>query len=183
MNRELNPQLFGTRTAVEKIGNPVDPQQPAAGIMGRAPESNKAIAYPPIDVKALEQQISTLKMAILQMEKRTDAMGSKMEELARTVNVRLERFWQTVSRIEETQTVHHQETAGKFSQVVAKVNERKMVDGKVQELVDRHNTIIRNFENRLTSLQRLVTEQELALHNSTAALEDARNEIARLKRL
>ena len=53
---------------------------------------------------------------------------------------------------------------------------------KIQELVDRHNSIIRNFENRLLSMQRLVSEQEMTLHNAQAALDEARNEIARLKR-
>jgi hypothetical protein len=185
MNRELNPQLFGTRTVVEKLGNPVDPQQPATSIMGKGAESasSRQVPYAALDIKALEQQFGTLKVALLQLEKKTDSIISKMDELGRSVHTRLERFWHSVQRLEETQTQHHHETTGKFAQVAAKVNERKVVDGKVQDLVDRHNTIIRNFENRLTSLQRLVTEQEMALHNSTAALEDARLEISRLKRL
>lgn len=188
MHRELNPQLFGTKTTVEKIGSPVDPNQPAAGIMGKGGEAStqsqqRQVPYPPIDVKTIEHQIATLKVALIQMEKRTDGIVSKMEELNRSVHTRLERFSNAIVRVEESQMTHNQEATAKFAQIVAKVNERKINDTKVQELVDRHNTVIRNFENRLMALQRLVSEQELALHNSQAALEEARTEILRLKRL
>lgn len=191
MHRELNPQLFGTKSAAEKIGNPVDPSQPAAGIMGRpqggeqahGAAANRQVPYPPIDIKGLEHQIHTLKVALIQMEKRTDTIASKMEDLARTVHGRLERFSQAIVRLEENQSQQQQENVAKFAHLVGKVNERKISDNKVQELMDRHNNIIRNFENRLLSLQRLVSEQEMALHNSQAALEEARSEIVRLKRL
>lgn len=183
MHRELNPQLFGTNSPVEKIGNPVDPNQPAAGIMGRAEPAARQVPYPPIDVKAIEHQINTLKVALMQMDKRTDSLAAKMEELARNTHGRLERFAQAITRIEESQSRNHQESTARLAQLVGKVNESKITDTKVTELVDRHNQIIRNFENRLVSLQRLVSEQEMALHNAQATLEEARNEIARLKRI
>lgn len=186
MHRELNPQLFGTATPVEKIGQPVDPAKPAAGIMGRpsveaAP--TRQVAYPPIDVKAIEGQMTQLRVGLMQMEKKTEMVHSQLQELARNTNSRLERFAAAIMRFEENIGQSHQESTMKFAQITAKVNERKVTDNKVHELIDRHNHIIRNFENRLLALQRLVSEQELALHNSQAALEEARSEIARLKRL
>lgn len=189
MHRELNPQVFGTKSTTEKLGNPIDSQQPATGIMGSSGKRDGAegqqrqVPYPSIDIKALEHQINTLKVALIQMEKRTEALTSKMEELTRAVHGRFERFSNTIVRMEDAQAHQHQDTTAKFAQIVAKVNERKITDHKVMELMDRHNGVIRNFENRLLSLQRLVSEQEMALHNSQAALEEARSEIARLKRL
>ena len=180
LHRELNPQLFGTQSAPERIGQPVDPQKPAAGIMGRGPQQPHQPA--PSDIKELEHQINALKLAFSQADKRGDALAAKVDELARGVHGRLERFSQAILKLEEM--INHQghETTGRISQVFAKVTERKVVDQKVQEMIDRHNMIIRNFENRLTSMQRLMTEQEMALHNATAALEEARAEIQKLKR-
>jgi hypothetical protein len=126
--------------------------------------------------------IAALKGAIIQMERRTETIAFKMEELARTVHARLERFSQAIVRVEDLQSKSQQESSSRFATIVQKVNERKINDGKVQDLVDRHNTIVRNFENRLTSLQRLASEQQLALHNAQAALVEATNEISRLKR-
>ncbi len=177
-HRELNPFLFGTPTMHDR--NPVDPNKPAAGIMGKGVESAPARpTYLPGDIKALEHQINSLKVAFIQADQRMDTITAKIEELARTVHMRLERFSQALVRLEEMHNGLKHETTGKLAQVVAKVNERKVNDTKIQELIDRHNMIVRNFENRLLSLQRLVSEQEMALHNAQAALEEARVELAK----
>ena len=179
MHRELNPFLFGTASQTDRA-TPVDPGKPATGIMGKANDPNVAgtrPAYLPGDVRAIENQINALRVALIQMEKRTEGVSARIEELGRAVHTRLERFSQAISRIEENQAAQNQEATAKHAQLWAKVNERKVSDNKVQELIDRHNTIIRNFENRLMSLQRVVSEQEMALHNSQAALEEARAEL------
>lgn len=179
MQRELNPRLFGNPSAPsESTGL----SSPSTSVMGATEEAPRRVPYPPVDVKSLEMAIASLKGAMIQMERRTETIAFKMEELARTVHARLERFSQAIVRVEDLQTKSQQEASGRFAMIVQKVNERKINDGKVQDLVDRHNTIVRNFENRLTSLQRLTSEQQLALHNAQAALIEATNEIARLKR-
>lgn len=183
LHRELNPHLFGSpEGSAEPKSLGSDPRIPAASVIGTPEPARSRVPYPPIDVKAMELAIANLKGAILQMEKRTETIGFKMEELARTIHARLERFSQSIVRVEESQSKTAQETNAKFATVAQKVNERKISDMKVQELVDRHNSIVRNFENRMLSMQRLVSEQEMSLHNAQAALEEARNEISRLKR-
>lgn len=180
-HRGLNPSLFGTPTS-EPQGSEI-PRGPASQMMGApAQEPRRAVPYPPIDIKGIESQILSLKTAISQMEKRTETIAFKMEELARNVHTRLERFSQAILRFEDAQGKSNAETSQRLATVFAKVNERKISDTKIQELVDRHNTIVRNFENRMLNMQRLVSEQEMSLHNAQAALEEARNEIARLKR-
>jgi hypothetical protein len=173
MHRELNPQLFGTPTShVEPPRNQVNSAQQAKG-------SNPAVGYGPNEIKALEHQMSMLRVALNQMEKRSDQLNAKIDELGRGVHARLERFSQAIIRVEELQSQQNQENTGRHAQLSAKVNERKATDAKIQEMIDRHNTIVRNFENRLTSLQRLTTEQELTLHNAHAALEEARAELSK----
>jgi hypothetical protein len=204
MHRELNPQLFGNQTQVEKIGQPVDPGRPAQGIMGGGSGLGSAhgsghagaghqhagsgggmgagamaghgrqIPYPPIDLKQIEHSIATMKLHLMQMDKKLESTSSRLEDLARNTHARLERFAQAFHRMEEINTHRDQDNQAKFANMSAKVNERKVTDSKVQELVDRHNTIIRNFENRLLSLQRVISEQEMALHNAQAALEESR---------
>lgn len=187
MHRELNPQLFGNQTQVEKIGQPVDPQRPAQGIMGgsgaganshqgagAAVGQGRQVPYPPIDLKQIEHTVATMKLSLMQMDKKIESTASRLEDLARNTHARLERFAQAFARMEEISTHRDQDNQAKFANVFAKVNERKVTDSKVQELVDRHNTIIRNFENRLLSLQRVISEQEMALHNAQAALEESR---------
>ena len=184
MQRELNPHLFGSPTASSESNGMASAglAAPSTSVMGVKEEAPRRVPYPPVDVKSLEASIAQIKGAIIQLERRTETIAFKMEELARTVHARLERFSQSIVRVEDTMTKSQQESAGRFAAIVQKVNERKINDNKVQDLVDRHNTIVRNFENRLASLQRLASEQQLALHNAQAALIEATNEIARLKR-
>ena len=186
MHRDLNPQLFGSQGhSGAQVDSGVDSASisriPTARLMGAPEEATRRLPYPPVDVKVMEQAIANLKGAMIQMERRTETIGFKMEELARTVHARLERFSQSIVRIEDSQNKSQADTAQRFANVSAKVNERKVGEMKVQELMDRHNSIIRNFENRMLSLQRLASEQEMSLHNAQAALDEARSEISRLK--
>ena len=179
--RELNPALFGDQPVLNDPTSGLEPRSPAGSVMGTLPDlPGRSVPYPPVDFRAIEGQVKMMRTAIVQLEKRTEAIAFKMEELAKSVHNRLERFGQTLSSFAEAQSKNAQESSQRFANVVAKVNERKVTDMKVQDMMDRHNTIVRNFENRLMSLQRLVSEQEMSLHNAQAALEESRAEISRL---
>ncbi len=178
MHRELNPHLFGP-TQVPAQGWTDSQAQRSQAQSQVAVSAPSRVAYPPNELKTIEHHLTMLKVAINQIEKRSEGFNSKLEELGRGVHVRLERFSQAIIRLEDQQQKINQENIEKFAQIAAKVNERKVTDGKVQELIDRHNTIVRNFENRLTSLQRINAEQELTLHNAHAALEEVRTELGK----
>jgi DNA repair exonuclease SbcCD ATPase subunit len=174
-HRELNPSLFGSQ--------PPQSRPVAREPVVRKNETERRVPYAALEIKSLEEKLTSVRSGVGQMEKRTEMLAGKMEELAQTVHVRLERVAQNMARVEEAHAHAQSENAHRLASVIAKVNERKVSDSKIQDMLDRHNTIVRGFENRLTNLQRLVTEQEMTLHSAQAALEDARNEIARLKRL
>lgn len=192
MHRDLNPRLFGNPAGAPNASQDTfgsqgaDPRTGTSNLVGGQAsshdESQRRVPYPPVDLKAMETHIATLKGALIQMDRRTETIAFKMEELARTVHARLERFSQSIVRVEDSMNKNQGENSQRFATMSARVNERKVADMKVQELMDRHNAIIRNFENRMHSLQRLVSEQEMSLHNSQAALDEARSELSRLKR-
>ncbi len=88
---------------------------------------------------------------------------------------------QMLERKVEQMSLQYQDLSTKHAIVSSKVNERKVADVKIHDLIDRHNTLIMNFENRMTHMSRIMNEQEMKLYNATAALEEARREIARLR--
>lgn len=88
---------------------------------------------------------------------------------------------QMLERKLEQMNLQYQELTNKFMTLASKANERRVTEGKMQDLIDRHNTLIMNFENRMTHMSRIISEQELKLYNATATVEDARREIARLR--
>lgn len=136
----------------------------------------------PPEFKVLEATIQQLRLQLQASEKRHEALVAQQQELARATAARFERVSQALTRFESAGAQQFQELNAKYSGIASKVNERKVQDAKVQEMIDRHNNIIRGFENRLTHMQRVISEQELQLHNSHAALEEARHELQKLKK-
>ena len=180
LNRELDPGLFG--------GNPANsgsiashglqaPPQPATTQPGRA------IPYPPIDMRVLEAQILQIKAVLAQYDRRMDQMAAQVNELSRDSVSRLDRYEKQLLRLEDGIQRLTGDTSSRLASLAARVNERKVSDSKLQDLIDRHNLLVRNFENRLSSLQKLAGDQEQALLSAFAALEDARADLARLKRM
>lgn len=88
---------------------------------------------------------------------------------------------QMLERKFEQISAQYQNLSDKFVVLAGKANERRVSEAKVSELIDRHNSLIMGFENRMTHLTRIMSEQEMKLFSATAALEDARREIARLR--
>ncbi len=200
MNRELDPQLFGgpsgggsapsagnanlgfgASSRYEVRGAQEAGRDAHAGAQRTVP--GKPVPFPALDIKVLEAQGTQMKAVMQQFDRRLDQLGAKVGELARDTQGRLDKYGQQLLRLEDGLSRLTRDSADRFASVVARVNERKVHDSKVQEMMDRHNLLVRNFENRLESLQRLAGDQEQALLSAFAALEDARAELARLKRM
>jgi archaellum component FlaC len=162
MRRELNPQLF---------------QQPKDSAGLTVQELHRIDS----DYRELETQVLTSKTHVQGLDRKVVQVQAQFEELSKSVQTRLERMNQQLSRLDSAQSQGVQETAAQYAALAGKITERKVSDIKIQEMIDRHNTLVASFENRLTHVTRLLSEQEMKLHNSAAALEEARQEIARLR--
>jgi hypothetical protein len=206
VNRELDPQIFGpgqnlssslspnasTGSGAPNAGSRVSvTSREAAGFAPGAyapttqpsTQPSRPVPYPPLDLKVLEAQMSQMRQMTAQFDRRLEQLQARFNELSRDTQGRLDRYGHQLLRLEDGISRLTEDTAQRFAQVVGKVNERKLQDSKVQEMLDRHNILVRNFENRLAALQKLTSDQEQALLSAHAALEDARAELARLKRI
>ena len=180
LNRELDPGLFGANSAnsgsIASHGLQAPPQPPTT-------QPGRAIPYPPIDMRVLEAQVLQIKAVLAQFDRRMDQMAAQVNELGRDSLSRLDRYEKQLLRLEDGIQRLTGDTSSRLASLAARVNERKVSDSKLQDLIDRHNLLVRNFENRLSSLQKLAGDQEQALLSAFAALEDARADLARLKRM
>ncbi len=186
LHRELDPQVFGANSQNSSGHNNMG----STGSLGlQAPSSSPQtrpgaqIPYPPIDLKVVEAQVQQIKAVLQQYERRLDQLSARQNEISRDSQSRLDRFEQQMIRLEDGISRLTTDTSQRLASLAGRVNERKVTDSKVQELMDRHNLMLRNFENRLSSMQKLASDQEQALLSAFAALEDARAELSRLKRL
>lgn len=179
MHRELNPELFGVKSPGDSNLSLNQPSSQDLGV--QTSHGNKVPPAVAAELRTLEAMIQQLKIQLQNSEKRNEILAAQFQELIRATTGRFEKTTQAVARVESACNQQIQELNAKYSGISSKVNERKVQDTKIQEMIDRHNSIVRTFENRLTHMQRVISEQEMQLHNSQATLEEARHDLARLK--
>ena len=165
MHRELNPELFGEKR--------ISVETPAllADLSGE-PHF--------LDV---DRQISELKAQTQKSEENNRQLQTQWADSVKTGNLKLERVQQLLTRLETSHNGLAQEIAVRLTQMQQRIVERASYDEKTQEMIDRHNQVIKSFEVRMNQMQKLIQEKEVILNSNLQALNDCKHEIARLKRL
>jgi hypothetical protein len=163
-SRELNPALFADR------GNP---SQVMAGALQNE--------YP--HVLQNEQKINEMKNQISVMAEHVGKLSQQFSEWSKSTHTKFERLQSQMTKLEQNDHYIVTEAAQKFSQINTRFGERRSIDIKIQEMIDRHNSVLKSFEMRLSQMQRLMAEKEAQLLATTAALNETKMEISRLKRM
>jgi chromosome segregation ATPase len=168
MRKELNPGLFAGASA-----NPeglIELKSTSAYDISGVELSS---LNPANDLKRLEKKVENI----------TQESRVKHEEMLKAVQTRFEAFVQKLTALESKFEALSQDIRSKHSVLSGKVTERHMTDMKTQALIDRHTQLLRQFEQRVAGLQRVIEEQEYQIMNYKAALDESRKEMARMKRL
>jgi hypothetical protein len=163
--RELNPALFG-------------------GTSSRRPtviDGSQQLDMP--HVMQSDQKINDFGLQLGSMAEHVGKLTQQFTEWTKSSHSKFERLQSQIAKLEQNDHYIVTEAAQKFSQVNTRFGERKSLDIKIQEMIDRHNSVLKSFEMRLTQMQRLLAEKESQLLATTAALNESKMEIARLKRM
>jgi hypothetical protein len=167
MARELNIDLLNSLKGSENPGD----AQPAKTAYAKADE-----------VRVMHLHVEALNKRLKEFESRLEIMTSKVDEMTAQNKVRFERVQGHFQRQTELLTNGMADMHSKLAQVVSRVNERRVEDNVVKEMVERHAHVVTAFEARMQQLQRVISEQELQLLGARAELREAIREIARLKK-
>lgn len=165
MGRELNPQVFSNPNIQSK-----DINQPAGDW--------HVDPTPAIRIDRVAQTADQKKL-----ENRVQQLQDAVSETAKTLSLKTERLAQKVIQLEQKTDALSQELRSKYATLSGRLTERSLVESEVQAMIERHNQVIRTFEAKLAQVQRLCESQQMQLMNASAALDDAKREIARLKRI
>lgn len=169
MARELNRELFGNHQTREMAAG-----EGTAGATSYAKSD---------EVRVLHLHIENLNKRLKEFESRLETMFTKTEELNKTNKQRFERVQGHFQSQNERLQSGFNDVNQKIAQVVSRVNERKVSEGVVKEMVERQSSLIQTFEVRMQQLQRVISEQELQLMNARSELKEALQELSRLKKL
>ncbi len=158
MQKELNPELFGEKRLVDNLNTSV---------------VGETLAEPDflnIDLQILDLKNSQQKVLV------------QTADHAKGTNLKLERLQQQLTRLEVAHNQLVQEIGQRLNQMQQRIVERASYDEKTREMFDRHNQVLQSFEAKVMQLQRHLAEREAQLGGALQTLNDAKMEIARLKR-
>lgn len=167
MQKELNPELFGEQESQNKVFKP----QMQMSLQAETQFLN------------FDHQIFEVRGEMNQIREEIKKMKSDITELNQLTKLRFDKISQTLTKFEHTHNGFIQEVGRGFSAVNGKIVENRSIEMKTQEMIERHNGVIKSLENRLQQMQKTLAEKEGLILNQTQALQIAKAEIARLKRL
>lgn len=126
------------------------------------------------------------KTSILKAEaasKELEELKSQILEYQNSTKLKMDRLQSTMQKWEQNYSDLTQEVSSKMAALIQKINDQKKYDQKVQDIVDRHNNLLKGYEVRMNQLQKLLQQKESDYVEAHSALKEAKSEIARLKRL
>lgn len=168
MRREIFPGLFqeGSRSETFHELVPSGMNSPVAGMELQS-------LNPLSESRRLEKKIEAL----------VGETRAKQEEVQKGMIQRYEHFLGKLNNLESRFDALAADLRQKYSHLSSKTTEGNLSNLKTQALVDKHTHVLRQFESRTTQLTRVIEEQEFQLMNYKSALDEARKEIAKLKKL
>lgn len=172
MQRELNPHLFGAPDKSDTLIADLDFPRGNDNVEG----INLAL------IRGVERQVQELRNQIKTLEARSAEAQTQVGEYTKLNTLRLDRAAQAMARIEQHLFKSVQDLNEKYAGVAGRLNERKVSETKIEELIDRHNQLVQNFDTRLKQMQKQQADREMQFLKAVAALEEARAEIARMKK-
>lgn len=165
MSKELDPSLFGE----------------GAWAAPRAVEKPRTTGFDAVG--HVEQKVADLRVQLREIKEEVSRFGRDMEAMKTSSHNKMEKLAQQVARLEGLQGKVHQEVTTRMSQMHTRLADRQSVDMKVQEMMDRHQALIRSAEMRIQQMQKILNEKEAMLLSAQVSLSEARTEISRLKRM
>ena len=160
MNRRLNPDLFG-------------PQ----GAPNETPDAN----YSAVASRKMEEELRETKKRVSHLESLLEVVQSQMSVMSNNNEQRTEAFSKALSELEKdfresnlTQTRHMQHFEERFC-------DQKVKDGQMENMVDRFNTNLLQFENKVSTLQKVLSEKEMTLMSYRRIIEQIVDEVEKLK--
>lgn len=125
-----------------------------------------------------------------------DSQRRKIRDLEIQVHTLTQRVDQLMLALEQKSTQHQhairnlegnsksaiQEIARNQTVMAQKAAERRLLDAKTEELLDRHNQVVQNFELRMNNLQKVTSEQEVKLMAYQATIDEILREIRNARR-
>lgn len=175
MGKRLAPGLF------EEVSTPSDAQNtylsPAYGATAHnASLPSMGAHLGKMELQKLTDEISAVKAKVRSFENQMDVIKNQVGNVLTTVDQRFDRLSQALARLEKSLHTSDRNTADKIQAFREKLQSSSLEEAKVEGLIERQTILIRNFENRLSSMQQQLNEKELLIMRYAEALQNAQRQ-------
>lgn len=152
MPRQLNKDIFEEQISIK-------------------PFSKSRIESPELLVQDNTYKLRGLEQKINNLTKQVETLHLKLPQLESLYKKLFEKNQSNIKRLESAVKSNLQTVFNKFSRLSSKVNKKSIEQSKVNELINRQNAVLQQYELRLTKLQKVISEQELQLMNYKSTLQ------------
>lgn len=167
MRRQIDPDFF-------KDPEPQSHEPGDWGEKGELMPSWAAIHKLQSDMESLSQAYKKVALRISQME-------SRWEERHLSVLKKVEKLTHGLQRSESYLVQFRKDVAQMAQDLRQRVSDRRISDARLEDLLERHNSVLQQFEVRIMGLQKHLQDKDLQLINYAEGLKEARKEMARLR--
>lgn len=109
--------------------------------------------------------------------------STEVTEFLNESKLKMNRFTHKMANFEDRLDSLTQEVRAANSKLTSRFNERGLAEHKIEALIERQNSVINTFEKRMAQMAKNLEDSQLQLIRTQSALEDARREIGKLKRM
>jgi hypothetical protein len=119
---------------------------------------------------------------IRDIENQVEVVQQKVDRLVQLQEAKFQHLM-TMQRNMESQIRQVAETFSKQNaQIISKITEKKGAEVKIQDLIERHQQLVNNFETKLSQVQKVANEQEMKIMSYQATYDEVLREIRSLRR-
>src|ERR1700733_5906545 len=129
MSRELTHDLFGELPTLLQKTNP-------------RPLTEVAAVATTEDLKFVGFQVDGMSRKLKEFESKLELMSSKMDEFSATNRLRFERIQGHFQRQTEAIQSNFRDVHQKIATVASRINERKLSDANITDMVERHQQLV-----------------------------------------
>ena len=160
MQRRLNANLFD-----QELTQPIEER----------PQFS-AVAH-----QKMNEEMEALRKKVSSLESQVEVLRGQLSQKSSQYEQKFDRLSRAMTQLEQQDRQANLALSRKVRALEEAMGERKVIDGKIENMVDRYNMSLQNFENRLTSLQKVISDKELTLMKYQAVIEQIYKEVEKLK--
>ncbi len=161
MNRRLNPDLFGP---------------------SHSPVEAEEIRYSAVATRQVQTDLKTANKRISHLESLIEVLQTQIGVMSHNNERRTEAFSKALSDLEKDFREQNLEQTRVQRHIENRFRDQKMKDNQIESIVDRFNNNLSQFENKIATLQKVISEKEMTLLTYRRIIEQIVEEVEKLKR-